>query len=102
MNASEPRDPWSRLTASARRAPSDPRDVSAPFGFSTRVAALAFTVERPVVSLFERFSLRALGVASLLALLSVAANYSIFTNASSDDDLTIMGEDPVAVLLETS
>jgi len=49
--------------------------------FATRVAALAMAQERAVVSLFERFSLRALGVACLLAVVCVAANYSLLTNA---------------------
>ena len=62
----------------------------------------AFAAERPIASLFERFSLRALGVASLLALVSVAANYSFLTNSVSDDDLSLTGEDPVAVLLDES
>jgi hypothetical protein len=39
------------------------------------VVALAFTQERRVASLFERFALRAVSVASLLALGSVALNY---------------------------
>lgn len=102
MNPSDPHSSWARLAAGARRAPADTRDASAPYGFSTRMAALAFAVERPVVSLFERFSLRALGFASLLALASVAANYSMFTTSSTEDELSLTGEDPVTVLLEVS
>lgn len=74
MSLQQPRDPWSRLTAAARQARDD-RDVSPPYGFSTRIAALAFAQEQRVVSLFDRFALRALGVASLLAIGSVAVNY---------------------------
>ncbi len=45
---------WARLTAGARRAPRGTA-AAAPFGFSTRVAALAFAAERPMRSLLERF-----------------------------------------------
>ena len=64
---------WERLAAAARRAPED-RDARAPFGFSTRVAALAMA-GRPTGSLVERFALRAMIVACGLAR-AVAANYS--------------------------
>lgn len=102
MNPSDPRHPWARLAAASRQASVDARSTAAPYGFATRVTALAFAVERPVVSLFERFSLRALGVASLLALVSVAANYSALTSPAVDDEISLTGEDPVAVLLEVS
>lgn len=75
MSHLQPRDPWSRLTAAAREV-RDERDTAAPYGFATRVAALAFAQERRIASLFDRFALRALGVASLVALGSVAVNYS--------------------------
>jgi hypothetical protein len=74
MNQPKPHDPWSKLTAAARTV-SDDRDPSAPYGFSTRVAALAFALERRSVSLVDRFALRALSVASLVAVFSVALNY---------------------------
>ncbi len=102
MNSADPRHPWARLAAGARQTTADARDVAAPYGFATRVTALAFAAERPVVSLFERFSLRALGVASLLALVSVAANYSTFTSTGAEDELSLSGDDPVAVLLDGS
>lgn len=75
MNSFEPRHPWTRLTASARQV-SDERPTSAPFGFATRVAALALAQEQRIYSLFERFALRAVAVSSLLALVSMAVNYS--------------------------
>ncbi|MEO6244732.1 MAG: hypothetical protein ABIQ12_04785 [Opitutaceae bacterium] len=71
-NSDDPRHPWMRLNAAAR-AVRDPRDTAAPFGFATRIVALAH--EHGMVSLLERISLRALGVACLLAIASVAANY---------------------------
>jgi hypothetical protein len=63
------RQAWSRLTSAARTVRDD-RDVTAPYGFSTRVAALAF-------------ALRALGVSCLLALGSVALNYQELTTGLS-------------------
>ena len=100
MNAQQPNHPWSRLTRAARRVSND-RDTAAPYGFATRIAALALAQEQKVVSLLERFAFRALGTACALALLSAAVNYSVFTTTSftADDDLT--QDDPVAVLLDT-
>lgn len=77
MNQPKSHGPWSQLTAAARTV-SDQRDSSAPYGFSTRVAALAFALERRSVSLFDRFALRALSVASLVAVFSVALNHREF------------------------
>lgn len=74
MSFPDPRHPWSRLAAAARRHV-DERDTAAPYGFSTRVAALAWTEVRGPF-LLERFAFRALGLAALLALGSVALNYS--------------------------
>jgi hypothetical protein len=99
MNPSDPRHPWARLSAGARRHV-DERDVSAPYGFATRVAALAMATERARVSLFERFSLRAMGVACLLLLGSLAANYSAISNAFAEEPL--VPGDPVAELLDGS
>ena len=75
MKIPTPHNPWLRLTQAARQVQDD-RDTAAPYGFSTRVAALAFAVERHSVSLVDRFALRALGFAGLAALLSVVVNYS--------------------------
>lgn len=99
MKPSDHDQSWARLAAAARRSPR-PADTAAPYGFSTRVAALAFaTSERPMRSLFERFSLKAVGVASLLAVASVLANYSALTVDSAEDDYSVVGEDPVSLLL---
>lgn len=76
MNPPHSRDPWSRLATAAREV-RDERDATAPYGFATRVAALAFAQEPRVVSIFERLALRAVGVATLLALGSVAWNYQV-------------------------
>lgn len=79
--------PWQRLVAAARRAEDD-RDTAAPYGFATRVVALAMAGDRVTTSaLFERFSWRALSVAGLLALISVASNYSALASPPPEDDL---------------
>ena len=98
MNPNDPKHPWSRLTAAARLAPQS-GETSAPYGFSTRIAAMALAGERVGVSLLERFSLRALGVACLLAVVSAAANYSAIANALSEQDV-LVNDDPVAELVE--
>ena len=92
-------DPWTRLASSARTARDD-RDVTAPYGFSTRVAALAFARERSVGSLFERFALRAVGVAALLAIVCTVANYAVFSAATDDDALADDGAE--SALLDIS
>jgi hypothetical protein len=97
MNVTDPKHPWSRLVAAARPAP--PADDTAPYGFATRVVALAFAHERRVVSLFERFALRAVGVACLLAVLSLAGNYSLLSGGGPTDD-DPPEDDAVSLLLE--
>lgn len=106
-----PRDPWSRLAAVARQT-REPRDDSAPYGFATRVAALAFAQERSVVSVFDRFALRALGVACLLALGSFALNYSALVvphaggaaplAAIDDYDVAAPADDAVALVFDVA
>lgn len=99
MNPSDPRHPWQRLAAAARRH-ADDQAAAAPYGFATRVASLALASERAGISLFERFSLRAMGVACLLLITSLAANYSAIANAFADEPL--VPGDPVAELLDSS
>lgn len=83
---------WRKLVEAARRARAerDERDTAAPYGFATRVAALAMAERRPrATALMERFSWRALGVAALLAVASVAASYALpstTTSATADDE----------------
>lgn len=95
MNPSDQK--WSRLTAAARSAP-DTRDTAAPFGFATRVSALAMVRELAPGSLLERFSLRALGLAGVLALVCVATNISTVTNLFPDE--SAVTDDPVAEVTE--
>ena len=100
----DPRHPWARLTSAARTVRDD-SDASAPYGFATRLAALALAQESRVVSLLERFSFRAIGVAALLALCSVALNYkdiTATTNAAYAEDEMIQPDDAVTIVLDLS
>lgn len=103
MNLNDPRHPWTRLTAAARQLP-DHRDAAAPFGFATRVAALALGQRLQRTSLLERFALRAFSIACLLAVLSVAVNYSALTVAAPQvvmtEDFALPPDDAVAVVLD--
>ena len=84
MNPADPRHPWQRLVIAARRAPNS-GETAAPYGFATRVAALAMAQEPRPASLLARFSLRAAGVACLLMAAAFAANYSFPGNAPEDE-----------------
>jgi hypothetical protein len=86
---------WQRLVEAARRAP-PAGDEAAPYGFSTRVAALAFEKAPPQASVFGRMALRAAGVACLLALVAVGLNYSAIKGAFEDDAAVAANDDPVA------
>ncbi len=102
MNSHDSRQIWPRLTALARRAPAETLDVSAPMGFATRVAALAFEEsERRVASLFELLAPRALWVAAALVIASVLVNYSSFGLTNSSEDIETL-DDPVAMLFGQS
>jgi len=90
---------WQRLVAAARRAPEDGRDESAPYGFATRVAALAMAPESPTQAVFaRRLWLRAAGIACLFAVAAVASNYSVIASAFDDEPTVVVtnGDDPVA------
>lgn len=91
---------WQRLVKAARQVPATD-DVAAPYGFATRTAAQAFTQGRPAASLIEQFALRALGVASLLAVLGVVSNYSVIAQASTAHvaDSFSAVTDPAAIVL---
>jgi hypothetical protein len=93
-----PEKSWQTLVEAARKAPQS-GDEAAPFGFSTRVAALAFDQGRQEPTAFARLSLRAAAVAGLLALAAVAANFTAI-RAAFDDDTTLAStaasDDPIA------
>lgn len=84
---------WEKLVASARHAPADGGGAM-PYGFATRVAARAMN-ESPtaLMTMFGRFSVRALWLACLLTLASVAANYLTFAGSTDDSQSWI---DPVS------
>jgi len=91
----EPDKSLKKLIEAARRAPAE-ADVAAPYGFSTRVAALAFDTGRDAPSAFARLSLRAAAVAFLLAAIAVGVNYSAIVGAFDDEPAAASGDDPVA------
>ncbi len=88
---------WQTLAAAARSAAPDD-DLAAPYGFATRVAARAFERPAPVTLLgaFGRFSLRALWVAGVLMLASMAANYVALASGEEDEQTVV---DPVSEVL---
>jgi hypothetical protein len=86
---------WQKLVAAARQAPAA-GDESAPFGFSTRVAALAFDPARQAPSNFGRVSLRAAGIAFLFAGVAVGFNYKAIASAFEDEPVVAAGDDPAA------
>ena len=109
MNLNDPRHPWARLTAAAREVQDD-RDTSAPYGFATRVTALGFNSGRKAASLIDAFALRAVGIAALLAVFSVAMNYnnilggptqpSVADGTIPNDEIILASTDAIAVVLD--
>lgn len=93
---------WQKLVATARQV-RDERDVSAPYGFATRVASMAMTEGRPagIEALFERFSWRALLVAAVLAIGGVATNYASITGSSFDEE-ALLDETLVTAVFDLS
>jgi hypothetical protein len=97
----DPQKSWQRLVAAARQAPPPAGDEAAPYGFATRVAALAFARPDPGPSIFARYSLRAAAVAGLLALAAVAANYTAIKGAFDDEGAPVNPtDDPVAEVVD--
>jgi hypothetical protein len=90
---------WNRLVTLARQAPED-RDAAAPYGFPTRVAARALAAAPSPWVLFERVTLRALLVASLLMVASLAAHLALPGGGDEDDAVSVI--DPVADILDVS
>jgi len=90
---------WQRLVVAARQAPVA-ADDAAPYGFSTRVAALAMAGERPSLqSSLNHFSWRALGFSLMLMIVSIVANYSSVTTVADNDQEFV---DPVEEILNVS
>ncbi|MEI6861324.1 MAG: hypothetical protein WCL04_03640 [Verrucomicrobiota bacterium] len=97
MKTPPPHDIWPRLATVVRLAP-PPAQADAPPGFATRVVALAFAARPPITlaALCDVFSWRALAVAAIIAIVSVAANLNAVLG--SDDDVLAVN-DPVAEVL---
>jgi len=95
----DPQKSWKRLVDAARKAPAAP-DESAPYGFSTRVAALAFAAQPPPQSAFARYSLRAVFVALALAAIAVGVNYRAIVGAFDDEPLPVANDDPIAEVVD--
>jgi hypothetical protein len=92
---------WTRLLETALKAPAEKHDDQAPFGFSTRVVAKAFSVPRTsLASVFERLSWRALGLSCALSLFCLASSYSYLASAISSSDEESELQDPVAEVIE--
>jgi hypothetical protein len=92
---------WQRLVRAARRA-ADDRDEAAPYGFATRVAAQALAARESSSPILEQFAWRALGVACLVAVLGIAANYSLLSNGNAEVEGFFTPDDPAAIVLEVS
>lgn len=88
------RQAWNRLTSAARTV-SDERGRAAPYGFATRVAALALGRDVRATSLFDVFALKALGIACLLAACSVALNFNEISRRVGGSGAATVGEDPL-------
>jgi hypothetical protein len=94
------KEAWQKLAAAARKARPVAADESAPFGFSTRVAALAFQQQPAGSSAFARLSLRAAAFACILALGAVAANYSAIKGAFADEPANASNDDPIGEVVD--
>lgn len=92
---------WQKLVSAARRARDD-RPEEAPYGFSTRVVALAWANPRAgfAGNLFERWSWRALTIAGMFAAVTLVSNFASVKPAVDDELLS--DETLVASLLDRS
>jgi hypothetical protein len=90
---------WPRLTAAARSA-RDERDTAAPYGFATRVAALAMAMPSAnPFAVFDRIAKRGLIAAAAFSVAAVAFGYSAWTGDHGDD---VTATDAVSEILELS
>ena len=85
-------------TVAAARQARDERSESAPYGFSTRVAALAMSAPQSVsiATILDRFSWRALGIASVLAIGSVGVSYGSWSTSTEEE---LLSDEPVVSAL---
>lgn len=90
---------WLRLVAAARSA-RDERDAAAPYGFATRVAALAMTMPSAnPFAVFDRIAKRGLIAAAAFSVAAVVFGYSAWTGDHGDD---VTATDAVSEILELS
>lgn len=88
-------DPWLKLVAAARRAPTK-EAAALPVGFATRVAAQGLALRREPVDVLGSWAWRALTLALVVMVTSAAVSYPTLVGTSAtDDDLG----DPVAELV---
>jgi hypothetical protein len=85
MNRQDPR--WNRLSDLARRAPDGAAALELPAGLSARVVArwLAERREALLVSPWETFALRALGLACLITVAAAAAAWPVVSAETHDE-----------------
>ncbi len=89
---------WQRLTTAARQVP-DSGDGAAPYGFSTRVSALAMAADIPnAPSSLNGFSWRALGFALAVMIVSIVTNYSSVTAEADSEQAFVDPADEVLTL----
>ena len=95
--SSGPLSAWSRLARAARPTAETP-PVGPPFGFATRVVALGLAARTEGPTLVEAFSLRAVGLAGFVAVLSLAVGLGDGLWFGSGDELLSLN-DTVALVL---
>jgi hypothetical protein len=93
---------WHKLVALARQAPADPGAV--PYGFATRVTALAAAQPPAPWVPLERFAFRGLLLAAVCSVAAVAFNFTeLTTNDQGDVYPTLPGTtDTLVELLDIS
>jgi hypothetical protein len=91
---------WRKLTSLARQA-TEAQDSSAPYGFSTRVAAHAagMPLSSPAVPV-ENFALRGLLVAAACGVAAIAFDFATFVTSTQTD--AYVAADMVGDLLDLS
>ena len=87
---------WPRIAAAARAAiAADSRDLAAPYGFATRIAAIALGPQHAAAApLLVNYAMRAFGISCLLAILLVSINLGAILR-DIDDEATTLGDTPV-------
>ena len=82
---------WPRLAAAARAAiAADARDLDAPYGFATRVVAIALGPKHAASApLLVNYAMRAFGISCLLAILLVSINLGAILRDIDDEAATL-------------